>query len=288
MYPLLEEFIDFKRSLGLKEKTISEYIDAVSKFLDFYCEHANKSHLVKQSYKTITTLDMQTYSFKLRETKSVATTRKYQASVSEFFRFLKAQNYISVNPLIGVQMQKDVIRTEREYMKVDEAIKMVEAVDNNYEKLMISLMFYQGYRIEEVTNIEVKNIDLENNTITALRKHGKLQNLKVLKEVREMLVERVEYCNKNGHEFLFKSPKGNYGITSNSLRTVFNKWNTRLGFNEYYSPHDLRRACASLLHFEKGLPLLKVSKFMNHSNVNITMLYLKISMESLNNELDDL
>ena len=285
----IDDFRYYKQDLmNRQSKTLDEYCSSIERFEEWYKQEYNKQRMSRQTWANIDQAIVQNWIYELRSTLSIACTKKHIAGLFQFAKFLKIEKDIKENFCYGVEIPKDKIRTEREYMKVDEAIKMVESVDNNYEKLMIALMFYQGYRVEEVTNIEIKNIDLENFTITALRKHGKMHTLKVLKEAREILVERVEYCNANGHKFLFQSPNGEFGITSNAMRYIFIKWRDRLGYNSEYGCHDLRRACASFLHYTKGLPIEKVRKFMNHNNIQTTLLYLKISMDDLNNELEDL
>ena len=69
MYPLLEEFKRFENEINLRQRTISEYIDAIEKCLDFMLEYKEKSHFTRQSYRTITTQDMQAYMFKIRQDK---------------------------------------------------------------------------------------------------------------------------------------------------------------------------------------------------------------------------
>lgn len=285
----IDDFRHYKQELmNRQSKTLDEYCASIERFEEWYKTEYNKQRMSRQTWANVDQSIVQNWVYDLRSTLSVASVKKHIAGLYQFAQFLKLEGDIKENFCKEVGIPKDKIKTEREYMKVSEAIKLVDSIDNNYEQLMIGLLFYQGYRIEEVSNIQIENIDLENFTITALRKHGKMQTLKVLKEVRDMLIERVEFCKANGHKFLFQSPKGEFGITSNAIRNVFIKWRDKLGLNEEYSPHDGRRACASLLHWEKGLPLLKVSKFLNHSNVATTMLYLKLSMDDLNNEIDDL
>jgi site-specific recombinase XerD len=271
-----------------KTKTLDEYCASIERFEEWYKLQYDKQRMSRQTWANIDRQIVQDWVFELRETLSIASVKKHIAGLFQYAKFLQNEGIVKENFCVGIEIPKDKERHEREYMRVNEAKLLVDTIDNNYEQLMVALMFYGGYRIEEVTNILVENVDLENFTITALRKHGKWHTLKVLKEIREMLVERVEYCKQKGDKYLFQSPKGEYGITANALRNVFKKWRDLLEMNPEYSPHDLRRCAASLLHYEKGLPLLKVSKFMNHNSVTTTMRYLKISMDELNDELENL
>ena len=286
--PLLEDFILFKQTVGLKSKTIDEYVDSISKFADWIAEYTEKSHLTRYSYKTITESDAQTYLFKLRETLSINSTKKYLAGVSQFFKWLKKNGYIDQNPFHSVEMQKNKEHVTREYMTYEESQLLINSIDNDYEKLMMMLMSVQTYRINEVCNILVENINLESNTINALRKNSKWQELKIRKELREMVADRVAYCKERGHKYLFQSPIRETGIDTNTVRTIFIKWRDAVGLNSDYSPHDLRRVACFDLYYNLKLELFKVSKIMNHSSVRTTEIYLKIDQRAINDELEDL
>lgn len=278
MCPLLEEFITFKRSLGLQEKTVSEYVDSISKFFEFYCGYTGKSHLVKQSYKNITTLDMQTYSFKLRETKSVATTRKYLSGVSEFFRFLKAQGYIDVNPLSGVQMQKDVEKKEKVIMTYEQGVQIIEKAENNRNKLILSIMGYLGFRISEVCEIEVKNVDLESKSILFLRKNNKWQTLPIRKQLLDLFTEQVEFAKSNNHKYLFQSPLREQPMNANTVRQqMFNRHRDELGLSKKITPHHFRYAFSTYLVQEKDMSIGEVQIFLGHESENTTRRYVHLN-----------
>ena len=285
----IEEFRHYKQELmNRQSKTLDEYCASIERFEEWYKSEHNKQRMTRQTWANIDSTIVQNWIYELKSTLSKASVQKHIAALYQFAKFLKIEGDIEENFCKEIEIPKDKEKKEREYMKVEEAISMINAIDNNYERLMISLMFFQSYRIEEVSNIQIKNIDLENFTINAIRKGGKWQELKVRKEMRDDLAERVEFCKSNGHKFLFQSPKGEFGITSNAIRNVFIKWLKRLEMNEEYGAHDLRRACVYDLYYNKGLDLFKVAKYSNHSSTNTTMRYLKISMTGLNDELDNL
>lgn len=285
----IDEFRYYKQDLmNRKGKTLDEYCASIERFEDWYKSEYNKQRMSQQTWANVDSSIVQNWVYDLRSTLAISSVTKHIAGLYQFGKFLQKEKIIKDNFCIGVEIPKDQEKTEREYMKWAEAVDLFNAIDNTYEKLMVGLMMFQTYRISEVSSIELKNIDLENNTITVKRKGGKIQTLKVRKVIRDILVERVEYCQSVGHEFLFQSPLGKQGLNTNSIRTIFKKWQTKLELSEEYETHDLRRCACWNLYYNEGLELFKVSKIMNHSNVRTTEIYLKIDMSAINNELGDL
>lgn len=275
--PLLDEFIEFKKSLNLQMKTINEYTDSIEKFVAWYLEFTEKSHLTRHSYKTIDQLELQTYLFELRKTKSINTTRKYLAGVSEFFRFLKSQKYIDVNPVAGIQMQKDDDKKEKVVMTYEEGMAIINSATNNRNKLMLSIMGEMGLRIEEICNIEIANIDLENNILLFLRKTQKWQTLPIRKTIRELLISELEIAKTNNQKYLFQSPNAEQPLNTNSVRDMFNKHRDKLGLSKEFTPHHYRYAFSTYLLQEKNMNVNEIQIFLGHNSQNTTLKYLHLN-----------
>lgn len=286
---LLPEFKHYKHNLmNKKEKTVDEYCASVERFESWYKSEYNKQRMSRQTWGNVDSNIIQEWIYDLKSNLATSSVKKHIAGMWQFAKFLKTQKVIKENFCMGVEIPSENEKKETEHMKFDEARIMFDTIDNDVEKLMLGLMLFQSYRISEVVNIEVKNINLDNNTITAKRKGNKIQTLKVRLVLRELLAERVAYCKSVGHEFLFQSPDGVKGLTSNAARNVFKKWQERLNFNPEYTSHDLRRCCCWNLYYNEGLELFKVSKIMNHANVKTTEIYLKLDMSAINDELESL
>lgn len=275
--PLLDEFIEFKKSLNLQPKTILEYTDSIEKFIAWYLEFTEKAHLTRHSFKTITQLELQTYLFELRKSKSISTTRKYLAGVSEFFRFLKSQKYIDTNPVSGIQMQKDDDKKEKIAMTYEQGMMIIESATNNRYKLMLSIMGEMGLRIEELCGIEIENINLENNTLYFLRKTQKWQTLPIRKTIRELLIGELEIAKLNGQKYLFQSPHSEQPLNTNSVRDMFNKHRDRLGLSKEFTPHHYRYAFSTYLLQEKNMSVGEIQIFLGHSSQNTTLKYLHLN-----------
>lgn len=276
MYPLLDEFEKFENEINLRQRTISEYVDAITKCLDFMLEYKEKSHFTRLSYRTITTQDMQTYMFKLREDKSVSTCNKYFAGIFQFFKWLQINKYIDTNPCIGVKMQKAEGKEEEVVMSYEQSMAMINFVTDSRNKLMLGLMGYMGLRIEEICNIEVKNINLQDNTLYFKRKTQKWQTLPVRKFILELLKEQVEIAKENNQVYLFKSPKGDVPMNTNTVRQMFNRVRDSLGYDKRFTPHHMRYAMATFMYQDKEMPVGEIQLYLGHEDPRTTERYIKI------------
>lgn len=278
--PLLEDFVEYKRALNIREKTISEYTDAVDKFISFYLEYADKNHLTRHSYKTITTQDMQTYLFKLRDNLSIASTRKYLSGVSQFFNWLMVNKYIDTNPLNGVQMQKNTEKQERHIMTYEQAMQIIEHAQNDRYKLMLSMMGFMGMRIEEICNLQIKNFNFEDNTVYFIRKGGKWQTLPIRKHLIDLLKKEIESVPSN-QVYLFQSSNKPVPMTTNAIRTMFIK--TReialvdCEYKDEFTPHHFRYAVATHLFQDKGYNIQEVQLYLAHNSELTTQKYLHLN-----------
>ena len=279
--PLLDDFVEYKRALNIREKTILEYTDAVDKFISFYLEYADKSHLTRYSYKTITTQDMQTYLFKLRESLSVSSVRKYFAGISQFFTWLKVNKFIEVNPITGVQMQKDKEKHQHRSMTYEESVKLIECTTSNRNKLILSIMGYMGLRIEEVCSLELKNINFDNNSIYFRRKTQKFQTLPIRKSIVELMKEQYDIALSKGHVYLFQSPDGVKPMTTNAIRDMFNKHLEIAGLSSEYTPHMMRKSFSTYLFQDKGLMINEIQVLLGHSSPITKLRYIDVNNDKL-------
>lgn len=60
----------------------------------------------------------------------------------------------------------------------------------------------------------------------------------------------------------------------------------KAGLNKEITTHSFRRSRASHL-LDKGIELIKVSKFLRHKSILTTMLYLKISKKNLYDKMTE-
>lgn len=149
--------------------------------------------------------------------------------------------------------------------------EMIDATDNENDRMFLMTLFALGCRIHELMGIEGK--DISPAGIKVLTKGGKYR-LKVI--TRDFYPKISAYATgKNGR--LFSRPYTYYYKTMKKLGAT-------VGHPEV-SPHMLRHARAVDL-LRKGMQLAFVQQFLGHANINTTAKYLLITGGELGDVLE--
>ena len=157
------------------------------------------------------------------------------------------------------------------YTPNDDEVKKLLAYYNNKtymscrNRTIISTFVNLGLRCSELISLKTNNVDLEHNIITVHRKGNIEQELPINKELKLQL---TKYMNryKVDSELLFVSKNGNE-LTIPNIHHMLKKCG-----NSKISPHSLRRWCCTKM-LRDGVPIVFVSRYMNHSSIEITNSY---------------
>lgn len=274
---VLNEFVNFKLELNLQQKTVTEYQNSIVKFVDYVKVNNNKSHLTNQSLANITPQDIQNYALQLRKSYSINSVNKELAGVKQFFKYLKQRGIVNSNPVVDIEMKKDDFIKEKKFMKVAEGDVLFDLAKSNRDKIIIGLGCYNGLRIEEIEQLNVSDINFENNTMTFIRKNQKMHTLKISSKIIDLIKSEAE--GKSGKLI---------GISTRMISYIFKDLCKEAGFiGEQYHFHNLRAICASSL-YAKGFNPIQIQKFLNHSSLNTTLIYLDVSMDDFMKKFEEM
>lgn len=155
---------------------------------------------------------------------------------------------------------------------------------NIRDRAIIMLLAVYGFRRSEVVQLQLKDIDWQEKTITALRSKGRRSQIYPLTTEVEAAIKRyinearpkIKHCNL----FLsIRAPIKPITPASISNLTRYHFINSNIK-TSHYGPHSLRHACASNL-VNKGLPLNEVGHHLGHKNLDSTRVYAKINIVEL-------
>ena len=282
----VKEFIEEKKNQNLREATIKEYEYYLRCFENFLLERFGKSHFTKHSFKHIKRVDIQKYIDSIRDSgKSVATAKKHLTYIREYIYFLEGMELIDSYCTSRIKIKKDSgVKKLKHHMNLEDGWKFYNAITNDKDKLMIGLAMFHGFRRQEISSVEIKNVDLENWTILFIRKGQFEELIYVVDELKEYLKKQVEFCKENNHVYLFQSPKfikTAQPLSLVSVWKVFKYWLEKAGLGEYdYSVHDGRRFFALSL-YEEGYSEDDIRIALSHASPTTTRLYINKSRESV-------
>jgi integrase/recombinase XerD len=261
---------DFLKKLEIELKisknsqyTIRNYLKANQELLDF----------CKKNPDQITQDDLKAFmAEKLAERASISTIMFLAAIRYAYFNILK--NDISA----GIKRPKKEKRIPVVLSK-EEVKLLLGSLVNKKSKLMLSLMYACGFRVSELVNLKVLDIDFDNKTGHIKQAKGKKDRIfNIPESLLEDLKAQAEKQKQENHEFLFTSKNGQ--LTSRNLQKIVKAAAISAGLKKDVHCHTLRHSYATHL-LENGMDIRVIQEMLGHSSISTTELYTHISSEQL-------
>jgi site-specific recombinase XerD len=238
----------------------------------------------KKPIKLIVKSDIENFQMELQKELMPATVNFIIDQVGSIFNWAIENELTDKNPCKAVKKLK-VDNARLRYLELNEIQKLRSTLENDkslYYFVMIGLS--TGGRLQTICNIKPSDIK-DNGTI---RLFDFKNNSEYYGFLNEELISGLEKfiidTNKNKDEYLFK----NTGKQSYSNQYYYRKLQPI--FDILFNPegteplnkvtiHTLRHTFASQLAINET-PILTIKKLMNHSDINATMRYAKLSKSS--------
>jgi integrase/recombinase XerD len=264
-----EEFLK-KLEIELKisknsEYTLKNYLDCNRKFLE----------LLKKNPEEITEDDLKLY---LAENMG-------KASSSTLIVFLSAIRYAFSN-VLHKDITLNVKRPKKEkkipsVLTKEEVKTLLDSIDTKKSKLMVSFMYACGFRVSELTNLKVKDLNFEEKVGNVRQGKGKKDRVFNIPEfLSEDLKVQAEKQKEKKKEYLFTGPKDK--LSDRNLQKIIQKASKRAGIKKDVHCHTLRHSFATHL-LENGTDIRTIQVLLGHSSISTTELYTHISRQQLKN-----
>lgn len=278
-----DEYLNFiKFEKRLSDNTIKSYQNDLKKYIN-YLKKANISSFKDVKPKTI---ELMLISEKDLNTASLA---HLLLSIKSLHKYLKKLKILDEDVTINIEQPKmakhlpDVLSYDEVNNLLDIEIKTGEDIRN---KAMLELLYASGFRISELLNIKLGDIDFTNAVVRTFGKGSKERVVPLpdvtLDYINKYLEIRKDILNKKESDYLFITKRGN-----KMDRTTFFKFIKNLlikkNIHKDISPHTLRHSFATHL-LEGGADLRSIQVLLGHENIKTTKIYTHISREKL---LDD-
>jgi site-specific recombinase XerD len=222
------------------------------------------------------------------------TIQNYLNMIKHFYNYLIEQKRIEVNPVVGIKIQGVKRKSLYHIFKPEE----LHAIYNGYQdeswkgkrnKIMLSLLVYQGLKTEELKKLEVKDVKLKEGQIEipgGLRSEGrilKLESHQVLEIYDYVNNTRKEIVNRTGQQTdkLFVFVNGGRSLDSCMHRLLF--WVRRK--NKLVMNAKQLRASV-IVKWLKMYNLRKVQYLAGHRYISATETYQQNEIEGLTEEVN--
>ena len=163
-------------------------------------------------------------------------------------------------------------------------IELVLKSTNKRNYLMWILGTNTGLRISDI--IKLKVADVKGTYIHIIeQKTGKKRSIKINKKLKEVIKEYIK--GKKDTDVLFNSRIGvNRSISIRRCQQIIKKIASFVGINENINTHSMRKTFALNLYKVTGNNIGLVMEALNHSKEIITLRYLCLIDEMLDNSID--
>jgi integrase/recombinase XerD len=170
-----------------------------------------------------------------------------------------------------------------------EVLKLLDTTRNLKHKVILSLAYSTGARLEEVSHLKVTDIDSSRMQIRIACGKGKKDRYTLLSP--NLLGLLREYWNLyRPKTYLFEGSKNREPISTRTIQEIFKNNLRRSRINKNGSFHTLRHSFATHL-LEQGVNLRIIQELLGHASIKTTTVYTHLqnySPSSITNPLDTL
>lgn len=261
---LIAQFINKLADQNKSQHTIIAYKKDLEQFIGY------AASIDKTTIKEIKKEDIEGFIQKLLQdnyTKKSAS-RKLN-SIRTFFRYLKRENIIALNPSLEVSHPKYTQAPPRILSKLEYRALRDVAKEDPRTYAIVEILLQTGVRIGELADIKIS--DIENNTLKVFDRKIPL-NSAVARAIHDYI--KVRYTTDS--DCLFVTKTGNQLLVRN-IRSIITRCFREVGI-ENAKVQDLRNTFIAY-QLMNGASISYISKIVGHKRLSSTEKYLELIKE---------
>lgn len=157
----------------------------------------------------------------------------------------------------------------------EEVLRLLNSINNQKHKLILSIMYSAGLRVSEVVKLKVQDIDFDRGVIWVRQGKGKkdrqtLLSLKISSNLKILISE------KRMGDYLFDGQGNHSHLSTRSVEKIFHQALEASGIKKPAGCHSLRHSFATHL-LEDGVDIRYIQVLLGHSSLLTTQRYTKVS-----------
>jgi len=263
----MKKFIeDFLLHQSLAATTHKIYETRLNTFYNFI----NRKKIDIENFTSDNFIEYQHYLMKKNYTNRYI--NNFKNMLNRYFLYLFDKKLISnridlsiVKNLPKTYAKKRVDMDERTFFNIYNNI-------NDRYKLPIKLMFFYGFRITEVCNLKISDINFKQNKIKLVRKNDKTIFFDISIDIMQELKKLTNRIRCDDNDFIFLSIH-NKQMQRQSVDNHIKKVCRKLDIFEY-GCHDFRHAFSKNL-VKCNYNMVEIQRLLGHENMYTTEVYIK-------------
>ena len=266
------EYLELEKGLSINS------IDAYRRDLTSFLELTNPNNI-----NTITRQQVNRYIRDLKENHYTITSiiRKI-ASLRGFFKWAYATGLTETNPALAIEQPK-LPKKLPKVLNLTEIETLLKEDLNITEHLIMELLYSCGFRVSELINLKLTDIDIHSKYIRCFGKGSKERIVPIGETAKSIIEDYLPYRELLISKFNLQTKRllisdTGYELTRQDVYKFIRKQGEKI--HKHISPHTLRHTFATHL-IENGADLRIVQELLGHSDVSTTQLYTHISKKRL-------
>jgi integrase/recombinase XerD len=245
-------------------------------------EHTIKNY-IKANEKLLIYLDKDPKQVSEDDIKMFLAEKMQDSSSSSVIMFLAAIKFAYLN-ILKKDPTRNIKRPKREkkipsVLTKDEIKKLLDTFDTKKSILMTSLLYACGFRVSELVNLKVNDLNFEEKIGHVRSGKGKKDRIFNIPDfLAKDLQKQSNKQKEKNQEYLFTGPKGQ--LTTRNIQKIIQKAAKRANIQKDVHPHTLRHSFATHL-LENGTDIRIIQEMLGHADLSTTQIYTHISTEQL-------
>lgn len=168
-----------------------------------------------------------------------------------------------------------------------EAVKKILRSNNLRDYALFTLGINSGLRISDLLKLRVSDVmddkgKLRDRITIREQKTSKAKEFPFGETTRKALKEYLDSFEHGPNMVLFPSKKGKGALTRQQAYNIINEAAKAVGIKEPVGTHTLRKTFGYWA-YQSGVDITRIQKLLNHSSPSVTLAYIGITQEELDN-----
>lgn len=170
----------------------------------------------------------------------------------------------------------------------EEIKKIINAAENLKHKTMLCLAYAGGFRVSEIVNMKIKDIDGQRMVINVRQAKGR-KDRQVMLSQKILILLREYYKKYMPKEYIFEGQRGGQ-YSKRSIQKALEQAKQKAGVKKKGAVHAFRHSFATHL-LEGGTDIFSIKELLGHTSIKTTAIYAHVSkrhLEKIQSPLDKL